>query len=152
MQQALLAMRGSLSIRWLMLKRTRTPAKAKGVAALREAHQPPLQRQALPHQALQLQAEISASIHDSLQILMCARNRFTGSWRVASQGSLYHNSKVVSGIRIFKGTMETLSISRTSFVSLLAHIADDLSRLVVSSQSKRDRLAKLDILRPKRSS
>src|SRR6516162_10372891 len=125
-------------------------AKARGAAALREAHQPPLQRQALPHQALQLQAEISASVHDSLQILICARNRFTGSWRVVSQGSLYHNSKVVSGIRIFKGTTGTLSISGTSFVSLLAHIADDLSRLVVSSQSKRDRLAKLVILRPKR--
>src|SRR6516165_4972938 len=172
MQRAPLVMQGSLSRRWLMLKRAntdakartsarvkavarpatmvakaRTPAKAKGAAALREAHQPPLQRQALPHQA-----EISASIHDSLQILMCARNRFTGSWRVASQGSLYHNSKVVSGIRIFKGTTGTLSISGTSFVSLLAHIADDLRRLVVSSQSKRDRLAKLDILRPKRSS
>jgi hypothetical protein len=114
-------MRGSLSRRWLMLKRAntdakartsarvravarpattvakaRTPAKAKGAAALREAHQPPLQRQALPHQALQLQAEISASVHDSLQILICARNRSTGSWRVASQGSLYHNSKVAS--------------------------------------------------------
>ena len=177
MQRAPLVMQGSLSRRWLMLKRAntdakartsarvkavarpatmvakaRTPAKAKGAAAPREAHRPALQRQALPHQALQLQAEISASVHDSLQILICARNRFTGSWRVVSQGSLYHNSKVVSGIRIFKGTTETLSISRTFFVSSLAHIADDLRRLVVSSQSKRDRLAKLDILRPKRSS
>src|SRR6516225_577331 len=172
MQRAPLAMRGSLSRRWLMLKRAntdakartsarvkavarpatmvakaRTPAKAKGAAALREAHQPPLQRQ-----ALQLQAEISASVHDPLQILICARNRFTGSWRVASQGNLYHNSKVVSGIRIFKGTTETLSISRTFFVSSLAHIADDLSRLAISSQSRRDRLAKLVNLRPKRSS
>ena len=124
MRHALLAMRGSLSKRWLMLKRTRTPAKEKGAAALREAHQPPLQRQGLPHQALQLQAEISASVHDSLQILICARNRFTGSWRGVSQGSLYHNSKVASGIRIFKGATGRLSISGTSFVSLLADIAD----------------------------
>jgi hypothetical protein len=177
MQQAPLAMRGSLSRRWLILKRAntdakarmsarvkavarpattvakaRTPAKAKGAAALREAHQPALQRQALPHQALQRQAEISASVHDSLQILIWARNRFTGSWRVASQESLHHNSKVASGIRIFKGATGTLYISGTSFVSLPAHIADDLRRFVVSSQSKRDRLTKLVILRPKRSS
>src|SRR5215472_11394608 len=104
MQRAPLAMRGSLSRRWLMQKRAntdakartsarvraaarpaktvakaRTPAKAKGAAAPREAHRPALQLQALPHQTLQLQAEISASVHDSLQILICARNRFT-SW------------------------------------------------------------------------
>ena len=105
-------MRGSLSRRWLMLKRAntdakartsarvravarpattvakaRTPAKEKGAAAPREAHRPALQRQALPHQALQPQAEISASVHDSLQILICARNRFTGSWRGVSQNN-----------------------------------------------------------------
>ena len=76
-------MRGSLSRRWLMQKRAntdakartsarvravarpattvakaRTPAKAKGAAAPREAHRPALHRQ-----ALQLQAEISASEH-----------------------------------------------------------------------------------------
>jgi len=149
MQRAPLVMRGSLSRRWLMQKRAntdakartsarvrpvarpattvakaRTPAKAKGAAAPKEAHRPALQRQALPHQALQLQAEISASVHDSLQILICARNRFTGSWRGVSQGSLYHNSKVASGIRIFKGATGRLSISATSFVSLLADIAD----------------------------
>ena len=124
-------MRGSLSRRWLMQKRAntdakartsarvkavarpatmvakaRTPAKAKGAAAPREAHRPALQGQALPHQALQLQAEISASVHDSLQILICARNRFTGSWRGVLQGSLYHNSKVASGIRILKEQRE----------------------------------------------
>jgi hypothetical protein len=161
MQRAPLAMRGSLSRRWLMLKRAntdakartsarvravarpattvakaRTPAKAKGAAAPKEAHRPALQRQALPHQALQLQAEISASVHDSLQILICARNRFTGSWRGVSQGSLYHNSKVASGIRIFKGATGRLSISGTSFVSLLCRYRGHLRRLVVSSQSR----------------
>jgi hypothetical protein len=39
--------------------KARTPAKAKGAAALMEARQP----------ALQLQAEISTSVHDSLQNL-----------------------------------------------------------------------------------
>ena len=157
MQRAPLAMRGSLSRRWLTQKRAntdakartsarvravarpattvakaRTPAKAKGAAALREAHQPPLRRQ-----ALQLQAEISASVHDSLQILICARNRFTGSWRGVSQGSLYHNSKVASGIRIFKGATGTLSISGTSFVSLLA-ILRMISAASLSVRSPRE--------------
>ena len=38
--------------------------------------------------------------------------------RRISQGTLYHNSKVASGIRIFKGATGRLSISGTSFVSL----------------------------------
>src|SRR5215469_3687007 len=55
--------------------KARTPAKAVGAVPLREVEQLALQRQALPHQALQRQAEISASVHDSLQILTCSRNR-----------------------------------------------------------------------------
>src|SRR6516165_1875370 len=120
MQRAPLAMRGSLSRRWLMLKRAntdakartsarvravarpattvpkaRTPAKTKGAAAPREAHRPALQRQALPHQALHF--------GNFFRLLTC---RYRGHLRC----------------------------------------------LVVSSQSKRDRLAKLVIARPEKSS
>jgi hypothetical protein len=69
-----------LSRRWLTLKRANTDAKAMEAAPLREVDQPALQRQ----------AEISASVHDSLQTDLRQEPvyRFLESLRAAR---LYHN-------------------------------------------------------------
>ena len=127
MQRAHLAMLGSPSKRWLMLKKAnthakartsarvkaaakpattvakaRTPAKAKGVAPLRGADRPVLRRQP----ALRRQAEISARVRKCLQIRdLCQES----AYRFLESRSDDRKHKVASAMSLNYGELFSLN-------------------------------------------